>query len=102
LRSAGALDDVVRLYAFIGALVNPFTIRGVDRQALKRELARTGRQRTTARDKLAEADAETARLAKQAIASGIPKREIARLVSVSRPTLDAILRRADTGARAER
>jgi DNA-binding CsgD family transcriptional regulator len=38
---------------------------------------------------------ETAEVAAEAIAAGLTKREIARLAAISRPTLDAILRRSE-------
>ena len=44
---------------------------------------------------LEAADAETAEVAAEAIAAGLTKREIARLAAISRPTLDAILRRSE-------
>lgn len=63
-----------------------------DRQLLEQQLRRIGDRRQAALD-LADQELDAAlRLAPRAIAAGIPKKRVAELGAVSRPTLDAHLR----------
>jgi hypothetical protein len=61
---------------------------------LKRELAKCADNRAQARVWMITADQDTARWAREAIAAGIPRYEVADLAGISRPTLNAILRRS--------
>jgi hypothetical protein len=58
---------------------------------LRQRLIQAGAERAAARRHALELSDEIAQLAREAIAAGIPKREIARLAQVSRPALDAML-----------
>jgi DNA invertase Pin-like site-specific DNA recombinase len=64
-----------------------------DRERLIAQLREHGARRRAAEATSAEELERIARLIPAAIEAGIPKREIARLTGVSRPTIDAILSR---------
>lgn len=59
------------------------------------QIAAIGKRRTRARKVLEETAGPTRELARRAYDDGVPKRTIARLGGITRPTLDAWLRRPD-------
>jgi hypothetical protein len=58
---------------------------------LRGELQALGERRAAAREALRETSEQIPELARRAHDAGIPKRQIAALVEVSRPALDAML-----------
>lgn len=58
---------------------------------LRGELERAGAERQAARARTAELSGQIAQLARQAVAAGVGKSEIARLAQISRPALDTML-----------
>jgi hypothetical protein len=60
--------------------------------SLRGDLIRVGKQRQRARQQALAASARIGELAREAIAAGMSKAEIARLAQISRPALDELLK----------